>query len=398
MYRIKKRSLFLLLLMASLLFAGSALAEQARDLTAECTYSFSKGSSRNVSVLYNKDYQSYWQAPRAKNNYLEVHLPEGETCSGVQIKWAQINPNWCVEIKEDGEWVRAGGYEADYLTTFTPLPDVTEFRIASHNRVSNYLRIHELVVLSSGERPDYIQVWEPTHEKADLLLVIAHPDDEYIFFGGLIPYYGAELGKKVLVSYITESSAERRTELLDGLWAAGQRSYPLTGKHYDRYTTSLSEAYKKLGRTKTQNYMIEVFRRYKPDVVVTHDIHGEYGHGVHKLCADIVINALEKAAEAKYHKESAKAYGTWDVPKCYLHLYKENPIVFDWHGLMLSSFDGQSAFDVADAAWRCHLSQQGTEYMVYTDGPYDSQLFGLYRSTVGVDNEHTDFFENLPSN
>ena len=141
--------------------------------------------------------------------------------------------------------------------------------------------------------------------------------------------------------------------------------------------------------------MIELFRHYKPEVVVTHDIEGEYGHGVHKVCADIVMNALKKSADPKYDKASAKAYGTWDVPKCYIHLYEKDQIVFDWQGTQLSAFNGQSAFEVADAAWKCHLSQQGTEYKVYVDGPYDSQIFGLYRSTVGPDTQHNDFFENL---
>lgn len=392
-----RKTVFAALLTAlMLLLAAPALAQEARNLTSQCTFKASKGSSRSMNLLYNGNYEGCWQTARSKNNYLEVHLPEGETCSGVQIKWNKINPNWCVEILENGQWVRVGGYEADYLTTWTPLPDVTEFRIASHNRVSNYLRIHELIVLSSGERPDYIQVWEPTYDKADLLLVIAHPDDEYIFFGGLIPYYGAELGKDVLVAYITESSAIRRTELLDGLWVAGQRSYPLLGKFYDRYTNSLNEAYKKLGRAKTQSYMIELFRRYKPQVVVTHDFDGEYGHGVHKVCADIVRNALEKSADAKYDKASAKQWGTWEVPKCYIHLWEENQIFFDWHGTALEAFGGRSAFDVADEAWRCHLSQQGTEYMVYTEGPYDSQIFGLYHSNVGPDEVGGDFFEHLP--
>ena len=144
--------------------------------------------------------------------------------------------------------------------------------------------------------------------------------------------------------------------------------------------------------------MIELFRHYKPDVVVTHDIHGEYGHGVHKVCADIVLYALERSGNQKVDKASAKEYGTWNVPKCYIHLYEKDQVIFDWNAMTLEAFGGRTAFDVADTAWHCHLSQQHTEYQVYVDGPYDSQIFGLYRSTVGTDQEHNDFFENIPEN
>ena len=381
-----------------LLLPGASVAEEARDLTADCTYSWSKGSTKRMDVLYDHDYEFFWKSNSAKNNYLEVRLPEGETCSGVQIKWAAINKQWCVEVQQNGEWVAVDGYSDDraHLTTWTALDNVTEFRIASHSNYPHDLKICELNVLSAGDRPAWIQDWEPTYEKADLMVVIAHPDDEYIFMGAVIPYYGAERGKRVLAVYITESSARRRTELLDGLWTAGQRSYPLTGLFYDRYTMNLDEAYKKVGKKKVQAYMIQVFRHYKPEVVVTHDIHGEYGHGLHKLCADIVINALKKSGNSKYDKASAKEYGLWDVPKCYIHLYPENQIIFDW-SMPLSAFGGRTAFDVADEAWHCHLSQQKSKYRVYVTGDdYDSQIFGLYRSLVGPDREHTDFFENLP--
>ena len=387
--------LCLLLLLAALTAAG--VAEEARNIASECTYRVSKGSAVNPYDLYNGDYSYYWESAKTWTPWVEVTLPEGETCSGVQIKWTFINKYWCVEVEENGEWVRAGGYESDILNTWTPLDNVKKFRIAAHNPWENTIRINELEVYSAGERPASVQVWEPTVEKADLLAVVAHPDDEYIFLGAVIPYYGAERGKDVLVCYITESTAERRTELLDGLWAAGQRTYPLTGKFYDRYTMSMDTAYEKIGKNKVRSYMIEVFRHYKPDVVVTHDNHGEYGHGVHKVCADIVINALEKSGNKRAEPESAKKYGTWEVPKCYIHLYGKDRVIFDWKGMTLEAFGGKTAYEVADAAWQCHLSQFAIgKYEVYTDGPYDSQVFGLYRSKVGPDREHSDFFENIP--
>ena len=389
----------LLLLLAAALAAGCAGAEEARNIASECTYTWKKGGAANIGDLYNGDYGYYWESAREKYTWLEVELPEGETCSGVQIKWQAIKPNWCIEVERGGEWTVVAEHKEDYLTTWTPLENVTKFRIAAHNKMPAPLRIHELGVYSAGERPAEVQVWEPTPEKADLLVVVAHPDDEYVFLGAVIPYYGAERGKQVVAAWITESTPTRRTELLDGLWTAGQRTYPLLGKFYDRYTMNMEAAYKKIGKNEVRDYMIELFRHYKPEVVVTHDINGEYGHGVHKVCADIVINALKKSGEAKYHKASSKEYGTWEVPKCYIHLYGEekDQVRFDWKGMKLEAFGGKTAFEVADAAWQCHQSQTAIgKYEVYVDGPYDSQVFGLYRSKVGKDKEHNDFFENIP--
>ena len=157
-WAMKKGVLFGVLAGLLLALSVSAGAETARDLTKDCTFSFSKGSSRKTEVLYDGRYEGIWISNKAKNNYLEVRLPEGETCSGVQIKWADINRKWCVEVEQDGEWAAVDEFKTEMLTTWTPLDGVTAFRIASHSNYPHDLKICELIVLSEGERPESIQV------------------------------------------------------------------------------------------------------------------------------------------------------------------------------------------------------------------------------------------------
>ena len=44
-----------------------------------------------------------------------------------------------------------------------------------------FLYIRFFFVFGEGELPDWVQRWEPTVEKADLLVLATHPDDELIF-------------------------------------------------------------------------------------------------------------------------------------------------------------------------------------------------------------------------
>ena len=100
--------------------------------------------------------------------------------------------------------------------------------------------------------------------------------------------------------------------------------------------------------------------------------------------------------------ESARQYGVWDIPKTYLHLYGENPIVMNWD-IPLESFGGMTAYEVTrDLGFPCHVSQQiyysdffrGMERAadITVNSPCE---FGLFRSTVGEDTGKKDFFENV---
>ena len=36
--------------------------------------------------------------------------------------------------------------------------------------------------LSAGELPDFVQIWNPPCEKADMMIITTHSDDEQLFF------------------------------------------------------------------------------------------------------------------------------------------------------------------------------------------------------------------------
>lgn len=240
-----------------------------------------------------------------------------------------------------------------------------------------------------------MQRWNPTPQYADLMFLVAHPDDELLFMGGAIPTYAVEQQRKVVVAYMCHSNTTRRSELLNGLWAMGVRDYPVIGDFWDSYTTSLKVARKKWEQNKALAYVVELYRKYRPKVVVTHDFDGEYGHGMHKLTAELAQQAYVKAADSEAFPDSLKIYGEWQVQKLYAHLYPENQIKFDWT-VPLQSMGGKSSIELATEAYALHVTQRGTKFTMETTAvEYDNSLFGLVASEVGLDVRHDDFLENV---
>lgn len=312
-----------------------------------------------------------------------------------------------------------GFYQSDFLfdgrTTFAE-PSVDSAYITltirfPHGSVS----LCEISVFTPGYLPGYVQVWEPAKEgQTDLILFSTHGDDDQLFFAGLLPYYCA-LDYEVLVVYMSDHSnchSVRVHEMLNGLWAVGVTTYPVLGDYPDLATKSLSNAYalfQIFGITRDDliGFILEQLRRYQPLVVVGHDFNGEYGHGQHMAFAECLAAALELSGDPTQYRESANAYGTWEVPKAYFHLYPENPVVMDWDTPM-EALNGLSPFQVSQLyGYPQHLSQQSSWVSNWINGQnfsitradqitsYSPCLYGLYRSTVGADVLKNDFFENL---
>ncbi len=274
------------------------------------------------------------------------------------------------------------------------------------------VKIADIYVLSDGELPDYVEVWNEPCKQADLLLFSTHSDDEQLFFLGLLPTYVAR-GAYTQVVYFTNhyDNTQRLHEQLHGLYTVGIRNYPIIGIIPDKYSETLEGAIKNInnaGLTEADAlaWEVEMIRRFKPSVIVGHDELGEYSHGQHILNTYILEEAIIKANDSSFDIDTYNEYGVWDTPKTYLHLYKENQIVMNYDE-PLAYFGGKTAYEVSKEGYKKHLSQQWTWFTSWINGKnneytkasdiktYSPLEFGLYRSTVGLDEEKNDMFENL---
>lgn len=389
------------------LLALPALAEEAKDLTPDCKITLSPGKYKTLDRIYDRDWHTIYLSNKMKNPSVTVEAPKGTPMHGVYVCFGDKLAPWKVEAKRDGKWVTVFESEGLYAHEFAPLDGESCIRVMPASIKQTTLCIGEIYVYGEGELPSTVQFWQPAPEKADLLVLSAHPDDEVLFFGGAIPYYAGEKGMDVVVAYMTCNLMERRSELLNGLWEAGVKTYPVIEDFWDKFTTKLDKGYEAWGKAATNKFIVGLLRQYKPEVVVTHDVNGEYGHGAHRVCADAMKNAVVTAAKADKYTDSAKAYGIWEVKKLYLHLYPENQIEMDWDQ-PLSAFGGRTGFEVAQDAYAWHFSQhdQGQknketgeyEYFVVEprESDYSCYRFGLAHTTVGLDVEKNDFFENIP--
>ena len=390
----KKRYLPLLALLLTLLLSP-ALADEARDITADAKLTLSSKAWR-AETLYDRDYETSWTSE--KSRYPNVTVKTKEKCYGVYVCFSGELRPWVVQVKKSGKWATVASGAGQYAHEYLPLDGLTDFRITYEDNKQRELAINELYLFSDGDVPAYVQQWQPTVEKADLMILVAHPDDEVLFMGGMLPTYAGERGMNVVVCYMTCGTTVRRSELLNGLWLCGVRTYPDIGDFWDKYSLKRDPIYEVWGKTKTHKYVTELIRKYQPEVLVTHDVNGEYGHGAHRLCADSALTCVSSAADASKFADSAKKYGAWQVKKLYLHMYKDNQITLDWD-VPLASQNGRTGFDVAVEAYTLHASQpQGKQYQVE---PRDSEkscyLFGLAHSTVGEDIQKNDLFENIPA-
>lgn len=342
-----------------------------------------------------------------------IKIQSDEPIFAIYVKFDREPPEWT--LSANGVSVRCGtdGFWHEFCDVRELCGAASEVELCFDTADAE---ICDIYVFSEGEIPDWVQRWEAADGYADLALFTTHADDEQLFFLGVLPYYAGELGYEVQVIYFTNhlNTRNRPHELLNGLWTVGVRRYPVIGElgdYWDGYNETPEYSYaaaarEGLTRDDLVAFQTRMLRRFRPQVVIGHDINGEYGHPQHKINTDTLMSALELSGDATYMPDDAAIYGIWDVPKTYLHLYGENRITMDWDK-PLANFGGMTAYEVSKLGYACHLSQQYAWFTDWIKGKYDQYTkatdirsykpteYGLYRSLVGIDTVGGDFFENI---
>lgn len=357
------------------------------------------------------DRDRYSASKFSSGDRIVINIAEGKA-AGLYLIWDKIPGEWYLHTADQMIPCGTEGYLHEYIV----LPEQCG---ALSIVIPKTVSICELYLFSEGLLPDWVQVWQPPYEQADILLLPTHTDDEHLFFAGILPYYAGEVGARVQVVYMTHhfDTQERPHEQLDGLWTVGVRHYPViseyaddAGSYGDRSMDPdqvLRNAFAIYDRETVTAFQVEMLRRFRPLVVIGHDVNGEYGHGAHRVNTITLQDALLCSGDPKKYPGSAERYGVWDVPKTYLHLWEENPIVMNWD-VPLAHFGGLTAFEVSQRGYACHDSQQWTWFTKWIKGTDENPItkasqistyspcrYGLYRSLVGPDTGKQDFLENI---
>lgn len=414
-YRIPLAIFFAITLLLNFLPLPSVQAEEAiaQDIRSNTTIT---GSGYDgFSFLFDNNSTSY----KKSSGNTVITLKNAEGIGSIYLLLHKAYGSYTITDDTTGASITAG--ENSFLHEFVDLAQ--DFGYAPTSVTIDFangaVQLSEIYVFSQGTPPEFVQIWEPALDGgADILLLATHGDDDQLFFAGLLPLYAGELDCRVQVVYLTDHRSgfvdnARMHEMLNGLWAVGVEAYPIWGDFADFRIDDLQDTYdcykNSYGTTKDHllSFVVEQIRRFRPQVIVGHDINGEYGHGMHMVYTDLLIQALDITADPTAYPASAETYGTWDVPKTYLHLYDENQIVLDYDQ-PLDHFGGLTAFQATQKlGYPCHKSQQYTWFTRWINGSsneiakatqintYNPCYFGLYRSTVGEDVLKNDFLENI---
>ncbi len=172
--------------------------------------------------------------------------------------------------------------------------------------------------------------------KTRLLVVLAHPDDEAFGCGGLMAKYASEGTHVTLVcatrgevgeisdpslantenlGQVREMELKTACEILgvQELHILGYRDSGMAGTPDNEHSNALAQA----SRAEVVGRVVELVRRVMPQVIVTFDAHGGYGHPDHIFMHHVVQEAFHAAGDTSGYPEQLPSSPPYKPQKLY---------------------------------------------------------------------------------
>ncbi|MBA3868899.1 MAG: PIG-L family deacetylase [Chloroflexota bacterium] len=269
-------------------------------------------------------------------------------------------------------------------------------------------------------------------EKLKLMCILAHPDDESLGIGGTVAKYAAT---GVEIHLVTATRGEHGwpwdIETYPGLKELGRRrevelraAASVLGIHSVNLLNYIDGELDQANPLEIQASLVTIIRQVRPQVIVTFDPNGVYGHPDHIAISQLTTAAVVCAADSCYGDTNKDAH--YRVSKLYYlaPLSEQLAIYQTAFGEFVIHVDGTprraSGWDTwaittridAEAHWQtvwqavsCHKSQLANfQFLERQPTEIHKQLWGCqtyYRafSLVNGGREiETDLFDGLPQN
>lgn len=281
-------------------------------------------------------------------------------------------------------------------------------------------------------------------ERLTLMCVHPHPDDESISCGGVlaraadegihavvVTCTGGEEGENLAGIDLGQEDvvAHRRRELADALVVLGVAEHHSLGYRdsgmADTPANDRPDSFHRADLDEAAVRLATIVRRVRPQVVVSDDANGTYGHPDHVKGNRVTVRAVELAADPAAPVDGEP----WEVAKRYVHALGRSRLR-DAHRSLLAAglpspfgedeLDGEEPLGVPDgdittevdvtpwldrkrAALAAHRSQIGEDsFFLNVPADLEPRLFGIEQfvleggGPVGVRPE-TDLFAGLPA-
>lgn len=367
--------------------------EQAENLSSKCRYT--ADFSLHEERLRDSDYDTVQRVNKGKT--LSISWNDDIPVASVYLSFYSAPvPYTVMQYSSDGTKLSEEPGILLYNNLIEVLPETRKVSIRAEEDNCSFCSLY---ALGQGTISDY-HPFATTIDKADYMTFAMHPDDDVLFLGAIYPIYEADRGlsgiSMIMSTKLPEKfQRERRQEDMNGAWVLGLKTQPVFGGFPDIPQDYYNKFHHTFTKDDVTRYAVTMIRTYRPEVVMTQDLNGEYGHWQHKVLAQGVLAAVPLAADPSYQPKGYPKTEPWEVKKLYIHLYDQNKLTLDIDR-PITALDGKSAFETAQQAFLMHPTQTRKDNHHVSKTEYSLTEFGLAYTTVGEDTPGVnDMFEHI---